>query len=68
MKRRPLLSMSVVALGMGMITSVGIVNAPNACAAEETVSFKEDILPLLNGAAPHAMNRAAQVMKRAAWI
>ncbi len=47
MKRRPLLIMSVVALGMGMITSVGILNAPNACAAEEIVSFKEDILPLL---------------------
>jgi Planctomycete cytochrome C len=48
MKRRPLLIlMSVVALGMGMVTSVGIFNAPNACAAEEIVSFKEDILPLL---------------------
>ena len=47
MKRRPLLIMSVVALGMGMVTSVGILNAPNACAAEEIVSFKEDILPLL---------------------
>ena len=47
MKRRPLLSISVVALGIGMITGVGIVNAPNACAAEEMVSFKEDILPLL---------------------
>jgi len=32
---------------MGMITGAGIVNAPNACAAEEAVSFKEDILPLL---------------------
>lgn len=47
MKRRPLLSISVVALSMGMITGAGIVNAPNACAAEEMVSFKEDILPLL---------------------
>jgi Planctomycete cytochrome C len=47
MKRRPLLIMSIVALGMGMATSVGILNAPNACAAEEVVSFKEDILPLL---------------------
>ena len=47
MKRRPLLIMSIVALGMGMVTSVGILNAPNACAAEEIVSFKEDILPLL---------------------
>jgi hypothetical protein len=47
MKRRPLLFLSVVALGMGMVTSVGILNAPNACAAEEQVSFKEDILPLL---------------------
>ena len=47
MRRRPLLFMSVVALGIGMVTSVGIVNAPNACAAEEAVSFKEDILPLL---------------------
>jgi cytochrome c len=48
MKRRPLLiMMSVVALGVGMVTSVEILNAPNACAAEEIVSFKEDILPLL---------------------
>jgi hypothetical protein len=47
MKRRPLLFVSVVALGMGVVTSVGIVNAPKACAAEEIVSFKEDILPLL---------------------
>lgn len=47
MKRRPLLSISVVALSMGMIMGAGIVNAPNACAAEEAVSFKEDILPLL---------------------
>jgi hypothetical protein len=47
MKRRPLLFASVVALGMGVVTSVGIVNAPKACAAEEIVSFKEDILPLL---------------------
>src|SRR5512137_2304457 len=47
MIRRPLLIMSVVALGMGMVTSVGILNVPNACAAEEIISFKEDILPLL---------------------
>jgi hypothetical protein len=47
MKKRPLLFLSVIALGMGMVTSVGIVNAPNACAAEEQVSFKDDILPLL---------------------
>lgn len=47
MKRRPLLFVSVVALGMGIVTSVGIMNAQNACAAEEIVSFKEDILPLL---------------------
>ncbi|MGB7702290.1 MAG: c-type cytochrome domain-containing protein [Pseudolabrys sp.] len=47
MRRRPLLLMSVVALGIGLVTSVGIVHAPNACAAEEAVSFKEDILPLL---------------------
>jgi len=46
MKRRPLLFMSVVVLGMGMVTSLGIVNAPKACAAEDKVSFKEDILPL----------------------
>jgi len=47
MKRRPLLLMSVVALGIGMVASVGIVNAPSACAAEDIVSFKDDILPLL---------------------
>ena len=47
MKRRPLLLMSVVALGIGMVISVGIVNAPSACAAEDIVSFKDDILPLL---------------------
>jgi Planctomycete cytochrome C len=47
MKRRPLLFLSVIALGAGMVTSVGLVNAPDACAAVEQVSFKEDILPLL---------------------
>ena len=47
MKMRPLLFVSVVALGMGIVTRVGIMNAQNACAAEEIVSFKEDILPLL---------------------
>lgn len=47
MKRRPLLSISVVALSVGMMTSVGIMNAPNACAAQEMIGFKEDILPLL---------------------
>jgi Planctomycete cytochrome C len=47
MKRRPLLLMSVVALGIGMVISVGMVNAPSACAAEDIVSFKDDILPLL---------------------
>ena len=30
-----------------MAISVGIVNAPSACAAEDIVSFKDDILPLL---------------------
>src|SRR5215831_9162722 len=45
--KRPLLFLSVIALGMGIVTSVGIVNAPNVCAAEEQVSFKEDIQPLL---------------------
>jgi hypothetical protein len=47
MKKPPLLVMSVFALSIGMVTSVGIMNAPIACAAEEIVSFKEDILPLL---------------------
>ncbi len=47
MKKRPLLFLSVVALGMGAVVGSGIVNAPKACAAEEKVSFKEDILPLL---------------------
>ena len=47
MTRRPLLFASVVALAMGTVTTVGIVNAPQACAAEEKISFKEDILPLL---------------------
>jgi hypothetical protein len=47
MKKRPLLLMSVVALGIGVVTSVGILNAPSACAAEDMVSFKDDILPLL---------------------
>jgi hypothetical protein len=46
-KRRPLLFMSVVALGMAAITSIGLINVPGACAADELVSFKEDILPLL---------------------
>jgi hypothetical protein len=47
MKRSSPLLMGAVALGVGMATTVGILNAPNACAAEEIVSFKEDILPLL---------------------
>jgi len=47
MKWRPLLFMSIVALGAGIVTSAGIMNAQNACAAGELVSFKEDILPLL---------------------
>jgi Planctomycete cytochrome C len=46
MKRSFPLLMGAVALGVGMATSVGILNTPNACAAEEIVSFKEDILPL----------------------
>jgi cytochrome c len=47
MKRRPLLFVSAIALGAGIVTSAGIMNAQNACAAAEAVSFKEDILPLL---------------------
>ena len=47
MKRRPLLFISAIALGAGIVTSAGIMNAQNACAAGEAVSFKEDILPLL---------------------
>jgi hypothetical protein len=47
MKRRLLLFVSAVALGMGAITSIGILNSPKACAAEQKVSFSEDILPLL---------------------
>jgi hypothetical protein len=47
MKKRPLLFMSAIALGAGIVTSAGIMNAQNACAAGEAVSFKEDILPLL---------------------
>ncbi len=47
MKKRPLLFMSTIALGVGIVTSAGIMNAQNACAATEIVSFKEDILPLL---------------------
>jgi hypothetical protein len=46
MNRSPLLLTGIVALAVGVATSVGILNAPNACAAEEIVSFKEDILPL----------------------
>jgi hypothetical protein len=46
MKNQSLLSISIVALSIGTATSVGVLNAPNACAAEEMVSFKEDILPL----------------------
>lgn len=47
MNSQSLLSISIVALSIGMMTGVGVLNAPNACAAEEMVSFKEDILPLL---------------------
>ena len=47
MKKRPLLFMSAIVLGAGIVTTAGIMNAQNACAAVEIVSFKEDILPLL---------------------
>jgi Planctomycete cytochrome C len=47
MTRRPLMVASVVALAMGTATTAAIVNAPQACAAQEQVSFKDDILPLL---------------------
>ena len=47
MKNQSLLSISIVALSIGMVTGVGVLNAPNACAADEMVSFKDDILPLL---------------------
>jgi hypothetical protein len=47
MRRRPLLFVGVVALGMGVVTSYAIVDGRKACAAEEQVSFKDDILPLL---------------------
>lgn len=47
MKNQSLLSISIVALSIGMVTGVGVLNAPNASAAEEMVSFKDDILPLL---------------------
>jgi hypothetical protein len=46
MKKSPLLLMGAVALGVGMAAAVSVLNTPNACAAEEIVSFKEDILPL----------------------
>jgi hypothetical protein len=47
MKKRPLLFVSAIALGAGIVTSAGIMSAQNACAAAEAVSFKDDILPLL---------------------
>lgn len=47
MTRRPLVVASVVALALGMVTTAAVVNAPKACAAEEQISFKDDILPLL---------------------
>jgi hypothetical protein len=47
MTRRPLMVASLVALALGTVTTAAVVNAPKACAAEEQISFKDDILPLL---------------------
>jgi mono/diheme cytochrome c family protein len=47
MTRRPLMVASVVALALGTVTGAAIMNAPKACAAEEQISFRDDILPLL---------------------
>jgi hypothetical protein len=47
MTRSPLLLVTVITLGLGTIATIGTLGAQKACAAEEIVSFKEDILPLL---------------------
>ena len=46
MKRRSLLFGAAIALGVAAVAGSGILNAPVSCAAEEQVSFSEDILPL----------------------
>ena len=47
MKKSPLLLVSTISLIIGTMTAVGTLGAQKVCAAEEIVSFKDDILPLL---------------------
>jgi mono/diheme cytochrome c family protein len=46
MKRQPLLFAAAIALTTGAVISVEIMNAPELCAAQEQISFSEEILPL----------------------
>jgi Planctomycete cytochrome C len=47
MKRTLLMATAIAFLGLGGLASSGILASSQVCAAEEQVSFKEDILPLL---------------------
>jgi hypothetical protein len=47
MKTRLLMLAGVMLLGLGGLTGSGLLASSQVCAAEEQVSFKEDILPLL---------------------
>jgi Planctomycete cytochrome C len=47
MKRRLLTITALAFLSIGAIVGSGMLTAARVCAAEEQVSFKEDILPLL---------------------
>ncbi len=47
MKRRLLTITGLAFLSLGAIAGTGMLTAAPVCAAEEQVSFKEDILPLL---------------------
>lgn len=47
MRRYLFICAGTVLLGMGVVVADGVLKSPQVCAAEEQVSFKEDIQPLL---------------------
>jgi hypothetical protein len=47
MQRGFLMAAAIALLGLGGLAGSGMLSAAQVCAAEEQVSFKEDILPLL---------------------
>jgi hypothetical protein len=47
MNKRPLLFAAATVLAVGAFTSLEIMHSPELCAAEQQISFSDDILPLL---------------------